>query len=123
MGIHILVVEDNPDNRTLLSWILEDGGYEYACVNSGERCLSYLEQNPTDLIIMDISLPGMSGKETSRRIRQIPALAHVPIIALTAYAVGSEYQDIAASGIDGILTKPVNEDELIAAMKNHLPVL
>lgn len=121
MAAHILVVEDNPDNCKLVSWILEDAGFDYTCVSSAERCLSYLEQNHTDLILMDISLPGVSGKEAARRLRLIPALARLPIIALTAYAVEAEFQDILASGIDGILTKPVNEADLLKCLNERLP--
>lgn len=123
MTAHILVVEDNPDNCKLVSWILQDAGLRYTCVNSGERCLSYLEQNQTDLVLMDISLPGISGKDAARRIRQASVLAHVPIIALTAYAIEAEFQDILASGMNDILTKPVDEQALLDCLAEHLPSL
>lgn len=120
MSAHILVVEDNPDNSKLVSWILEDEGYSLTCVESGERCLAILEKERFDLILMDISLPGISGKETTRLIRKRAGVGSLPIIALTAHAVEGEQRSILDSGVDGLLTKPINEDELLHAIRRHL---
>lgn len=120
MNTHILVVEDNPDNSKLVSWILEDEGYEVTCVESGERCLTLLEKEAYDLILMDISLPGISGKEVTRRIRQIPHLQKLPVVALTAHAIEAEQQSILGSGVDDLLTKPINDDQLIKTIKKYL---
>lgn len=121
MSPHILVVEDNLDNSKLVSWILEDEGYDVTCVESGERCIEMLEREPFDLILMDISLPGISGKETTRLIRNGRDAANMPIIALTAHVVEREQQSIMDSGVNGILTKPLDEDLLLAALTEHLP--
>jgi len=120
MSAHILVVEDNPDNSKLVSWILEDEGYDVTCVESGERCLSLLDKEAFDLILMDISLPGISGKEVTRRIRQMPSLHKLPILALTAHAIEAEQQNILSSGVDDLLTKPINDDQLIKMIKKYL---
>lgn len=120
MHAHILVVEDNPDNSKLVSWILEDEGYEVTCAESGERCLSLLEKEKFDLILMDISLPGISGKEATRRIRQMPRLQKLPILALTAHAIEAEQQSILNSGVDELLTKPINDEQLIRALNKYL---
>ena len=120
MNAHILVVEDNPDNSKLVSWILEDEGYDVTCVESGERCLTLLEKGDYDLILMDISLPGISGKEVTRRIRQIPHLQRLPVVALTAHAIETEQQSILSSGVDDLLTKPINDDQLVKTIRKFL---
>src|SRR5690606_36345546 len=120
MNAHILVVEDNPDHSKLVSWILEDEGFDVTCVESGERCLALLEKGQYDLILMDISLPGISGKEVTRRIRQIPTLQNLPVLALTAHAIETEQQSILTSGVDDLLTKPINEDQLVNTVKKYL---
>jgi Response regulators consisting of a CheY-like receiver domain and a winged-helix DNA-binding domain len=122
MNAHILVVEDNPDNSKLVSWILEDEGYEVTCVESGERCLALLDKGSFDLILMDISLPGISGKEVTRRIRQIPRLQKLPILALTAHAIEAEQQSILHSGVDDLLTKPLNDDQLLKVIQRYVGV-
>ncbi|WP_045856491.1 response regulator [Teredinibacter purpureus] len=111
---NVLIVEDNPDNQQLATWILEDEGFNVTCVESAEEGLELLETNSYDLILMDISLPGMDGKEATRKIRNSPHLKHIPVLALTAHAVQGEREAIVASGVDGLLTKPVDEDELLS---------
>lgn len=120
MSARILVVEDNPDNSKLVSWILEDEGYEVACAETGERCLSLLEKASFDMILMDISLPGISGKEATRRIRQMPNLRHLPIVALTAHASETEQQAILDSGVDNLLTKPIHDEQLLEMIRQYL---
>ncbi|MDZ7618374.1 MAG: response regulator [Patescibacteria group bacterium] len=109
----ILIIEDNRDNTTLLAWALEDAGYQYFAVDTAEAGLTLLEERPIHLILMDISLPGMDGKEATRRLRQDPRFAAMPIIAVTAHAIAEEEQAILACGVDGIMTKPVNVGDLL----------
>ncbi|SMF62878.1 Response regulators consisting of a CheY-like receiver domain and a winged-helix DNA-binding domain [Alteromonadaceae bacterium Bs31] len=109
----ILIIEDNPDNQQLATWILEDEGYQVSCVESAEEGLELLESNTYHLVLMDISLPGMDGKQATQKIRNTPHLKHLPVLALTAHAVQGERESIVASGVDGLLTKPVDEEELI----------
>jgi len=116
----VLVVEDNPDNQQLATWILEDHGFTVTCVDSAEEGLELLEISRFDIVLMDISLPGMDGKEATRKIRQSPHLAKLPVLALTAHAVHGEREDILASGVNGLATKPVDETELIALINSLL---
>src|SRR6185437_3676591 len=88
----ILVVEDNPDNMKLLAWTLEDEGFAFEGAASAEEALLALERRPFDLILMDISLPGMDGAEATRRLRAQSRFAGLPIIAVTAHAVQGEAQ-------------------------------
>lgn len=120
MPARILVVEDNPDNSQLVCWMLEDEGYNVTCVDTGEACLAVLEHEHFDLILMDISLPGMCGKEATKRIRMHSEWAVIPILALTAHAIDSEQQGIWDSGVDDLLTKPIDEELLLSALKSFL---
>lgn len=120
MDARILVVEDNPDNSLLVTWILEDEGYQVTCVESGEACLATLSNEVFDLILMDISLPGISGKETTQRIRQMPDKKNIPIFALTAHAIQEEQKSIWDCGVDDLLTKPIEEALLLQSIEKHL---
>jgi CheY-like chemotaxis protein len=113
MSARILVVEDNPDNMRLFAWTLEDEGFEWDGVSSAEEALESVKQQKYDLIIMDISLPIMDGKEATRRIRLDARMRALPVIAVTAHAVKGEEEAILASGVDAIMTKPIDEARLL----------
>lgn len=117
---NILVVEDNPDNMTLVKWILEDEGFQITEALTGEDCLETLKSSSFDLVLMDISLPGIDGKETTQQIRQNPQLKDLPIIALTAHAVKGEEEAIWNSGVSDLITKPIAEDLLIQRINHFL---
>ena len=116
----ILVVEDNPDNMTLVKWILEDEGHNTIEAPTGEDCLALLKTKTFDLILMDISLPGIDGKETTRLIRQNSLFKELPIIALTAHAVKGEEEAIWKSGVSDLITKPIAEELLIQRIEFFL---
>jgi len=113
MSARILVVEDNPDNMKLINWALEDEGYELAGASSAEEGLALLEQRVFDLVLMDISLPGMDGKEATRRLRGDPRFACLPIVAVTAHAIRQEEEAIRACGVNDMVTKPIDESRLL----------
>ena len=116
----VLVVEDNPDNRKLVAWVLEDAGYPFVCVNTAEDGLRTLEEAPVGLVLMDVSLPGMDGKEATRRLRADPRWQQLPIIAVTAHATTGEIEAILASGVSAQVTKPIEEAELLRTMESLL---
>jgi two-component system cell cycle response regulator DivK len=116
----ILVVEDNPDNMKLFAWMLEDEGYDFVPVGSGEEALEALTDGDFDLVLMDISLPGMGGKEATRRIRENPRLVGLPVIAVTAHAIKGEDDAILASGVSALVTKPIDEALLLETMRDLL---
>ena len=116
----ILIIEDNKDNQELATWILEDEGYSVTCADTAEEGLELLEVEKFNLVLMDVSLPGMSGKDATRKIKASPHLSHLPVIALTAHAVKGEREDIEASGVDGLLTKPIDEELFISTLDNFL---
>lgn len=112
-GAHILVVEDNLDNLKLTGWILEDAGYPYYAALSGEDALKHLETERPALILLDISLPGIQGTEVAQKVRKNPNTTNIPIIAVTAHAIKGEDTKIMASGVDAIVTKPIEEQALL----------
>ena len=116
----IAVVEDNPDNRLLLHAML-DGAYEITDYETGTDALAGLSHGLADLVLLDISLPGMDGLEVLRRLRDMAATKHLPVIALTAHAMAGDRERFLAAGFDGYLTKPIVSDaELIDAIRRQL---
>lgn len=118
----ILIVEDNPDSRQLACWILEDAGFVVVAAETGEQALQLIQSQTFSLVLMDISLPKMDGKEATRAIRAIKHLKDLPILALTAHAIQEERDAIVASGVTDLLTKPVDEDALIYRVNELLNI-
>jgi len=117
MSRKVLVVEDNPDNMKLVTWILEDEHYDVTGVCTGEECLEQIQRDHYDVVLMDISLPGIDGKEATRRLRAMEQFRSMPIIALTAHAIKGEDEDIRASGVTDLITKPLDEDQLLTRLR------
>ena len=120
MRERILLVEDNPDNMKLLRWTVEDAGYDYECATTAEEALETLERMSFELVLMDISLPGMSGKAATRKIRNDAKLKDLPVIAVTAHAVLEEESAIWDSGVNDVVTKPIDETTLLNAIRRSL---
>ncbi|MFT5084579.1 MAG: two-component system cell cycle response regulator DivK [Lentisphaeria bacterium] len=110
----ILIVEDNADNRQLTTWILEDAGYEVNSAETAEEGIEMLSKTAYDLVLMDISLPGMDGKQACKEIRANSPKKDVPIIALTGYCLPEEQALILSCGANVSLCKPAEEEELLA---------
>jgi CheY-like chemotaxis protein len=101
----------------LFAWILEDEGYAFQGVRCGEDGLTALDQEDFDLVIMDIALPGIDGMEATRRIRALSRFARLPIIAVTAHASRRDNDEILASGVTLVVTKPVEHGRLLQAVE------
>ncbi len=114
MSQRILIVEDNADNMKLISWVLEDEGFEFEGVATAEAAVERLSDDAFALVLMDISLPGMDGREATRRLRSDPRHAGLAVVAVTAHVVPTETDSILASGVDGIVTKPIDEEALLS---------
>ena len=122
MSASILVVEDNPDNRKLITWLLEDEDFEIVCAETAEEGIELIEQRAFDLVLMDVSLPGMRGDEATKILKGNPRFKDLPIIAVTAHAVKGEHEKILASGVSALVTKPIDEDELLDTIRSFLNV-
>jgi CheY-like chemotaxis protein len=116
----IAIVEDNADNRLLLQAIL-DGLYDLVEYENGTDALAGLAASLPDLVLLDISLPGMDGNEILARIRADQRLRKLPVIALTAHAMSGDREKYLAAGFNDYITKPiVDETILLAAIDRWL---
>ena len=112
MSKKILIVEDNPQNMKVVLMALRPHGYTFLQATDGEEALKIATRDKPNLIIMDIQLPKVSGLEVTRRLRQMPAFSHVPIIAVTAYAMKGDKEKVIEAGCNAYLPKPINTRQL-----------
>ena len=117
-GGRILVVEDNRDNMTLIVDVLTSLDYEVIQAMDGLQGVEKARSESPDLILMDLSLPRMDGWTATRTIKAEDAIAHIPIIALTAHAMVGDRERALEAGCDDYLSKPINLKEL-AGKLNH----
>ena len=108
----ILYIEDNTDNRTLVRRVLQIEGYRVMEAESGFRAFEILRSEIPDLVLMDINLPDMDGYEITTRLKQMPSLAKVPVIAMTANVMKGDREKTLAAGCDGYISKPIDIDTL-----------
>jgi two-component system, cell cycle response regulator DivK len=111
----ILIVEDVEYNRDLLVQLLEDE-YEILTAADGAAGIEAAARERPDLILMDLSLPGVDGWEATRRLKAQTATEAIPVIALTAHAMQGDEERARACGCDDYLTKPIDEDQLFATL-------
>ena len=120
MKATIAVIEDSPDNRMLVRAFLGDD-YSLVEYDDGEAGLEGLRHSQPDIVLLDISLPGIDGLEVVRRIRNEATLRKLPVIALTAHAMSGDRDRMLAAGFDDYVSKPIVEVEtLIAAVESNL---
>lgn len=118
--LNVLIVEDDPVNQLVLSRMLRDKGYRIDTVSNGIEALAYNEKVQYDLIIMDIQMPEMDGIEATKQIREIEKNCkkkHIPIIALTAYALQGDREKFLSFGMDEYIPKPIQMDKLLYAIE------
>jgi CheY-like chemotaxis protein len=118
----ILLVEDNEMNRDMLTRRLQRKGYCVVTAEDGEKGLLLARSETPDLILMDISLPVMSGWEVTRLLKANESTRHIPIIALTAHAWVTDREKAIEAGCDDYDTKPVEFGRLSEKMENLLTV-
>ncbi len=104
----ILVVEDNPQNMRLLEMVLRVEEYNLVKATDGEQALEVAKSEKPDLILMDISLPRMSGLDVTRKLREEPEFKNTPIIGITAFAMKGDREKVIESGCTIYMSKPVN---------------
>jgi CheY-like chemotaxis protein len=117
----VLVVDDNPLSRKLLNDILSAEGYSVRLAASGSEALGAITEEPPDVILLDIMMPGMDGFEVVRRLRANKTTHTPPIVMVTALDDEGSRARLAASGINDVLTKPVDRWELRALLARMLP--
>jgi two-component system cell cycle response regulator DivK len=114
--VKVLVVEDNPANMKLAALLLRNAGHVVLCAADAETGLTLARAERPDLILMDIQLPGMDGFAATAVLKQDPATAGIPVIALTAMAMKEDQEKSRAAGCDGYISKPLRYQELYAAI-------
>jgi two-component system cell cycle response regulator DivK len=121
MSKRILVIEDTEDNRQIIRDLLSSVGYELIEAVDGVAGVALAQKERPDLILMDIQLPEIDGYEATRRIRAVPELAKVPIIAVTSYALSGDEAKTREAGCDGYVAKPFSPRQLLAKIREFLP--
>ncbi|MBV8679731.1 MAG: response regulator [Aquitalea sp.] len=112
----ILVVDDDEINRKVAGLFLQRLGWKTDQAASAFEALEQLQKHDYHCVLLDISMPGMSGIELCRKLREEPRWQDLPLIAYTAHAMSDEQQAILQAGFDAIITKPLTRDSLIAAL-------
>ncbi len=120
MSPRILIVEDQEDNRKILRDLLTSAGFVPLEATTGEEGVTLAEREHPDLILMDIQLPGLDGYEATRRIKALPALRPIPVIAVTSYALSGDDVKARDAGCDGYITKPFSPRALLATVREFL---
>ncbi len=115
----VLIAEDIPENALLAELRLKEQGHEVMCVDNGLQAVKAFRDNPFDLILMDVQMPELDGMESTRRIRQLGG--RIPVIALTASVMSDECDRCYKAGMNSVLGKPVNFDELFTEMERLVP--
>jgi len=121
----VLVVDDNPTNLKLASDVLESEGYHILKAMDAEKALVIIESSAPDLILMDISLPGMDGLTLTRKLKDDDKTKHIVIVALTASAMKGDEPKARTAGCDGYITKPIDTRKLpgqVATLLARSPV-
>ena len=120
MSAVVLVVEDNEQNRYLITYLLEAHGYRVVCAHDGPRALTIVEETVPDVILLDIQLPHMDGYAVARALRSREPLRHTPLIAVTSYAMAGDRAKSLAAGCSGYIEKPIDPDTFIAEMEQFI---
>jgi two-component system cell cycle response regulator DivK len=116
----ILIIEDTEDNRRIMRDLLSHAGFALIEAVDGLSGVAMAEQHRPDLILMDIQLPGVDGYEATRRIKANPDTRHIPIIAVTSYALSGDEAKTRAAGCDGYVAKPFSPRQLLAKVNELL---
>src|SRR2546421_7287992 len=117
----ILIIENEVSNRILIERVLSTRGYRCVSAANGREALNILDQEQVDLILTDLSMPVLDGYRTTQLIRERPALANVPIVAVTAYALNDENEAAMQIGCNEYLTKPFKPRQLLEVVDRLLP--
>ena len=117
----ILIIENEVSNRLLIERVISTRGYRCISASNGQEALNILDREYVDLILTDLSMPVLDGYRTTQLIRERPAMANVPIVAVTAYALNDENEAALQIGCNEYLTKPFKPRQLLEVVDRLLP--
>lgn len=117
----ILLIEDNPDNLDLMSYLLTAYGHAVTTAEDGESGIAAAHDTRPDLIACDIHLPGVDGYGVAKALKSVPSFKRVPVVAVTALAMVGDRERILAAGFDGYITKPIDPQRVVADLDAFLP--
>ena len=106
--VHVLLVEDNVDNRDMMKFLLERAGYIVSTANTGLEALAAAHREKPDVILMDLSMPEMDGWTAAKEMKKDPELATIPLIAVTAHTLPGDRRNAIDSGFESYISKPIN---------------
>ncbi|WP_017302067.1 response regulator [Nodosilinea nodulosa] len=118
----ILLIEDNPQNRYLVKFLLETRGYTILQAETGPQGLEMAAAKHPDLILLDIQLPGMDGHAVAQALKSDPQLQSIPIVAVTSYAMMGDREKCLAAGAEGYIEKPIDPESFGEEVERFLPV-
>ncbi len=119
----LLLIEDNEQNRYLATFLLEARGYQVVHAGDGPRGIELAGEVRPALILLDIQLPGMDGYAVARALKSDPALAAIPIVAVTSYAMANDRLAATAAGCQGYIEKPIDPESFVATVERFLPAM
>ena len=120
MGKTVMIVEDNELNMKLFHDLLDAHGYDTIQTRDGKDAYDLAQQHRPDLIVMDMQLPGVSGLEVTRLLKEDDELKGIPVIAVTAFAMKGDEDRIREGGCEAYIAKPIRIDELMGTVRQFL---
>lgn len=121
MSARVLVVEDNPINLELMTYLLNAWGHRTLSAGDGDEGIALARRERPDLIVCDVQMPGTDGYGVARALKADPAMRAIPLIAVTAYAMVGDREKCLAAGFDGHFAKPIEPAAFMAALQQFLP--
>lgn len=117
----LLVIEDNPDNLELMSYLLRAFGHQVALAGDGAEGLAAMAGGGFDLVVCDVHLPRLDGYAVAQHMKSDPVLAAVPLVAVTALAMVGDRDKVLAAGFDGYISKPITPQTFVEQVEAYLP--
>ncbi|MHB8519850.1 MAG: response regulator [Limisphaerales bacterium] len=122
MSARILLIEDNPDNLELMTYLLQASGYRPLAARDGEEGLAAARRERPDLIVCDIQIPKLDGYEVARELKRDSQLRPIPLVAVTAYAMVGDRDRILVAGFDGYIPKPIDPETFVSQLESFVTV-
>lgn len=120
MGSRILLIEDNPTNLELITYLLTAFGHTTVTAADGAAGVEAALRLKPDLVLCDLALPRLDGYGVARRLKADPATREVPLVAVTASAMGGDRDRVIAAGFDGYISKPIDPETFVAEVETYL---